>query len=848
MEQKTNERLELARRIIEGTGTSLFLTGKAGTGKTTFLRNLRSSSRKRIVVCAPTGIAAINAGGVTLHSFFQLDFGPFVPGMNNGTRRKFSYSKEKLRIIRGMDLLVIDEVSMVRADLLDAVDDVLRRLRDRTKPFGGVQLLLIGDLQQLAPVVREEERHLLEGRYKSLFFFDSVALQQLPYETVELNEVFRQKDADFLGMLNAIRENRADKTVLDKLNSRCIPGFNPGDDEGYIRLTTHNGIANDINRQKLDELPSQPHVFECHIEGKFPETSYPADPELTLKVGAQVMFIKNDTGMDRAYYNGMIGQVVAIDEEYGVAVRPQEGGEIIQVQPVDWDNISYTVNPETKEIVEHKEGTFTQYPLKLAWAVTIHKSQGLTFDRAIIDASGSFAHGQTYVALSRCRTMEGLVLERPLAEHAIISDHLVREFLTDTSRDISEENLDAMEKNYAVHLSIELFDFRLIQGAMEGVERIIKENFMHTHPALLSEASETVRKTRAEITEVGVRFAHQLLELGKASQGEISPQIKQRIHEGAKYFLNKLKELEETTVNWPATHDNKRVAKKLAERSQMLHDAIVLKTKLMGTFAEKDFSSAEYIEAKADALLTSERYTSKSRKSARAQMPSQQTADNLHPALYDTLTAWRRKKAEERGVPAYQVMTTKALLAVSNHLPTIAEHLLMMPGIGNYTAGEYGEDLLKMVEEYISSHNDLTIIPMPMHSRNRHNEKKTPEAERPDGLSATEGMSMDLFREGKSVDEICLIRGLKPNTIFKHIFQNMRPDEVELLRKNVEPGKAARIQKYLDTHTGLLPENKEIIAELGEDLTYNDVRIMRMLNSRTYFTKPESKPEESSKD
>ena len=244
MEQKTNERLELARRIIGGTGTSLFLTGKAGTGKTTFLRNLRSSSRKRIVVCAPTGIAAINAGGVTLHSFFQLDFGPFVPGMNNGTRRKFSYSKEKLRIIRGMDLLVIDEVSMVRADLLDAVDDVLRRLRDRTKPFGGVQLLLIGDLQQLAPVVREEERHLLEGRYKSLFFFDSVALQQLPYETVELNEVFRQKDADFLGMLNAIRENRADKTVLDKLNSRCIPGFNPGDDEGYIRLTTHNGIAN----------------------------------------------------------------------------------------------------------------------------------------------------------------------------------------------------------------------------------------------------------------------------------------------------------------------------------------------------------------------------------------------------------------------------------------------------------------------------------------------------------------------------------------------------------------------------------------------------------------------------
>lgn len=846
--EEANKKLEMARRVIERTDMSLFLTGRAGTGKTTFLRKLRQESRKRMVVTAPTGIAAINAGGVTLHSFFQLDFGPFIPGVTRENRGRFDkFSSEKLKIIRGMDVLVIDEISMVRADLLDAVDDVLRRHRDRTRPFGGVQLLLIGDLQQLPPVVVESERDLLRRHYKSPYFFDSHALAGLDYATIELDHVYRQDEGEFLDLLNAIRDNRAGQDVLRRLNTRFKPGFSPADEEGYIRLTTHNHLADKINSQRMDALPTQAFTYEAHVEGNFPQSSYPVSASLTLKKGAQVMFTKNDAGAEKLFYNGMIGHVTDLGENF-VKVFPVNGSEEIDVPKVTWENVKYVVDEKENEIKEQREGAFSQLPLKPAWAITIHKSQGLTFDRAIIDASGSFAHGQTYVALSRCRTMEGLVLERPLAEHAIISDHLVREFLTDTSRDISEENLDAMEKNYAVHLSIELFDFRLIQGAMEGVERIIKENFMHTHPALLSEASETVRKTRAEITEVGVRFAHQLLELGKASQGEISPQIKQRIHEGAKYFLNKLKELEETTVNWPATHDNKRVAKKLAERSQMLHDAIVLKTKLMGTFAEKDFSSAEYIEAKADALLTSERYTSKSRKSARAQIPSQQTADNLHPALYDTLTAWRRKKAEERGVPAYQVMTTKALLAVSNHLPTIAEHLLMMPGIGNYTAGEYGEDLLKMVEEYISSHNDLTIIPMPMHSRNRHNEKKTPEAERPDGLSATEGMSMDLFREGKSVDEICLIRGLKPNTIFKHIFQNMRPDEVELLRKNVEPRKATRIQKYLDTHTGLLPEIKEIIAELGEDLTYNDVRIMRMLNSRTYFTKPESKPEESSKD
>lgn len=766
MEQKTNERLELARRIIEGTGTSLFLTGKAGTGKTTFLRNLRSSSRKRIVVCAPTGIAAINAGGVTLHSFFQLDFGPFVPGMNNGTRRKFSYSKEKLRIIRGMDLLVIDEVSMVRADLLDAVDDVLRRLRDRTKPFGGVQLLLIGDLQQLAPVVREEERHLLEGRYKSLFFFDSVALQQLPYETVELNEVFRQKDADFLGMLNAIRENRADKAVLDKLNSRCIPGFNPGDDEGYIRLTTHNGIANDINRQKLDELPAQPHVFECHIEGKFPETSYPADPELTLKVGAQVMFIKNDTGMDRAYYNGMIGQVVAIDEEYGVAVRPQEGGEIIQVQPVDWDNISYTVNPETKEIVERKEGTFTQYPLKLAWAVTIHKSQGLTFDRAIIDVKRSFAHGQTYVALSRCRTLQGLVLVNPVSPSSIINDTSVDRFYNDHNcDDIDESHLDMLERQYKVGLLDDLFNFRQMFAAMEGVERLYQENFMRKFPAIVQDWVQMYETKSREINKVADTFRHQYSRL--AMEGSRSEQVLgERVKAACKYFVGQLKPIVELATKAIRNSDNKAVRSKLQDRLELFEDLLTAKRMLLNNFISRQFSIDVYLDLKAEVMLRNV-----------APKPTRESKRNTRKA------------------------------AVSNSKPMLSDE-------------EFEE-----IDRYVHPENyEWPDKPEPAKKQRRT--EKTPKTPKPEKKPTTE-ITLELYRQGKSVSEIAEIRGLVRSTITGHLLKTLPDQDLEeYVWKNIDEALRARVKAYLDD-TPILPNTISGVREaIGGEPAWDDIRFL----------------------
>ena len=396
-----NPELELAWKFIENTGTSLFLTGKAGTGKTTFLRKLQAESPKRMVVLAPTGIAAMNAGGITLHSFFQLPFAPHVPDASfqagGDAAYRYRFSKEKISILRSIDLMVIDEISMVRADVLDAVDEVLQRYRRNSLPFGGVQLLMIGDLQQLAPVVKDEEWKLLSRYYRTPYFFSAQSLRGMDYFTIELTTVYRQRDNRFLDMLNSVREGRCDESVLAALNSRYLPGFNPPREKGYIRLVTHNYQAQRVNDRELERLPGRSSVFEAEVEGKFPEYLFPTEKILELKRGAQVMFVKNDSSGEHRYFNGTIGEVTEAGPGH-VRVRCLQTGVELTVQPEEWSNTRYALNEETKEITEEVEGSFRQYPLKLAWAITIHKSQGLTFDRAIVDVGGSFAHGQTYVA------------------------------------------------------------------------------------------------------------------------------------------------------------------------------------------------------------------------------------------------------------------------------------------------------------------------------------------------------------------------------------------------------------------------------------------------------------------
>lgn len=420
-----NFELNVARFIVEKTDMSLFLTGKAGTGKTTFLRDVVRHTKKKCIVLAPTGIAAVNAGAMTIHSFFQFGLGPFVKGVIE-PKSDFRIKKSKLELIRNLQLLIIDEVSMVRADLMDHIDVELRRIRRNSKPFGGVQLLMIGDLQQLPPIAHGGEDELLRQYYKTLYFFSSAALKSMKYSCIELKTVYRQTDGHFINILNHARECTLTNQDISDLNTRYIPDFSPKPEDGYIRLMTHNRQVDYINATEMAKLDSHPFTFEAAVTGTFPEESYPTSNSLTLKKGAQVMFIKNDP--ERRFINGTLGEVRSIDKNC-IAVRLAESGKTIEVEPMEWQNIRYQFDEETKEISSKQIGRFKQYPLKAAWAITVHKSQGLTFDKAIIDVHAAFSPGQAYVALSRCRTLEGLVLSSPVSASVFMKDKAVDAYM-----------------------------------------------------------------------------------------------------------------------------------------------------------------------------------------------------------------------------------------------------------------------------------------------------------------------------------------------------------------------------------------------------------------------------------
>ena len=432
--ERGNFELDVARFIVEKTDMSLFLTGKAGTGKTTFLREVVRYTKKKCIVLAPTGIAAVNAGAMTIHSFFQFGLGPFVQGVIE-PKSDFRINKSKLELIRHLQLLIIDEVSMVRADLMDHIDVELRRIRRNSKPFGGVQLLMIGDLQQLPPIAHGGEDELLRQYYKTLYFFSSAALKSMKYSCIELKNVYRQTDRHFIGILNHARNCTLTSQDISDLNARYIHGFSPKPEDGYIRLMTHNRQVDYVNETELEKLDSKPYTFVAAVTGTFPEESYPTADSLTLKKGAQVMFIKNDP--ERRFINGTLGEVKSIDKN-SIAVRLAESGTVIDVEPMEWQNIRYQFDEESKEISSKQIGRFKQYPLKAAWAITVHKSQGLTFDKAIIDVHAAFSPGQAYVALSRCRTLDGLVLSSPVSASVFMRDNAVDVYMNYISRPVEE--------------------------------------------------------------------------------------------------------------------------------------------------------------------------------------------------------------------------------------------------------------------------------------------------------------------------------------------------------------------------------------------------------------------------
>lgn len=724
MEQ--NPELTLAWQFIENTGTHLFLTGKAGTGKTTFLRQLKAGSPKRMVVLAPTGIAAINAGGVTIHSFFQLPFAPYVPESSfSGDAKvqyRYRYGKDKLNIMRSIDLLVIDEISMVRADLLDAVDDALRRFRDRSKPFGGVQLLMIGDLQQLAPVIKEDEWQMLNRYYDTPYFFSSRALRQSEYCTIELKTVYRQSDTYFLNMLNRIRENRCDQALLEELNKRYIPNFNPPKEEGYIQLTTHNYQAQRINEHELAQLPGRSFTFRALVDGKFPEYSYPTDEVLELKRGAQIMFVKNDSSGEHRYYNGMIGVVTNVSANV-IEVCSKGSDTPFAVQEEEWTNAKYVLDEETKEITEDIEGVFKQFPLKLAWAITIHKSQGLTFERAIIDASASFAHGQTYVALSRCKTLEGLVLSAPLSARAVISDSAVDTFTENARRSEPDETrCRRLQQAYFLELLSGLFNFTPLELSLRRFVRLLDEHLYKLYPKLLAEYKTEVERLNEKVTKVAQKFSLQYTRLIDGAEDYTTDQsLQERIHLGAEYFKEQLMPLDAIWNKTLVESDNKELKKQLKTAGEELEDMLLMKQDLLEFVSVKGFHVGEYLKRKALLSIddsapakgrgekqsgsTVERRSRKGersggsstrKKAAEVEVPS----DIMHPELYQQLVAWRNAEATRLGLPVYTVIQQKAILGITNLLPADKAALVRIPYFGKKGVEKYGEVLLEMVRKY----------------------------------------------------------------------------------------------------------------------------------------------------
>ncbi|MBO7295339.1 MAG: AAA family ATPase [Bacteroidaceae bacterium] len=706
-----NIELNKAWQAIANTNVSLFLTGKAGTGKTTFLRRLREQLPKRVVVCASTGIAAINAQGVTLHSMFQLPFAPYIPETTfNNNQRRFTFPKQKIRLLRSIDVLVIDEVSMVRADVLDAVDSVLRRYRHRYKPFGGVQLLLIGDLQQLAPVVRTEEWDLLKAHYETPYFFSSKALQQLNYYTIELKKVYRQSDPVFLELLNKVRENRIDTQTLAHLNSRHIPNFNPPKEEGYIRLTSHNRQADAINQRELEALAAKEHYFEAKIEGEFPEMSFPTDKVLVLKQGAQVMFVKNDR--EKRFYNGMIGTITGIDDG-GITIVPTDADVEIKVTPDVWQNCKYVLDEETKEISEKVIGTFTQVPLRLAWAITIHKSQGLTFERAIINANQAFAAGQTYVALSRCKTFEGLVLSDPIPAHAIITDYQVRNYTQQMAeREPSENQIQEAQRNFLYATLEELYNFTSVLYAYADVVRVMEEHFSKLYPELIARFKALEPDLRSAVDTVAKKFCAQVDYLVRTEENPAeSPKLQERISAATTYFLDKLLPLIKQTSDLSLPTDSKRVKERAEASIDTLREALRVKTQLLNYVQSAPFSLTAYLRRKADILLdvadkeetgaTTKASKTPKKKAEKEEKITDVPQDILHPRLFNVLRAWRADKARELSLPAYIVFSQRALISMTNMQPRTIAELKKMPGVGKAVTERYGDALLELIHEYL---------------------------------------------------------------------------------------------------------------------------------------------------
>ncbi len=808
-----NPELRLAEEFVRHTNCNIFLTGKAGTGKTTFLHDIQKKTRKRMVVTAPTGVAAINAGGVTLHSFFQLPFGPFVPG-GEAFIGQHRIRREKQNIIRSLDLLVIDEISMVRADLLDGVDSVLRRYRRNELPFGGVQLLMIGDLQQLSPVAKRDEWRILQEYYDSPYFFSSAALGRTELIPIELKHIYRQSDRHFIELLGCVRDNRLDPPTLEKLNSRHIPDFSPGDGDGYITLCTHNRGADTINEARLNALPGKRRCFDAELGGDFPEHAYPTAGALEIKIGAQVMFVRNDMSAEKRYFNGKIGKITGLSSD-AIEVRCPGDSDKITVEKTTWENIEYAVDPKTAEISQKVIGTFSQYPLKLAWAITIHKSQGLTFDRAIIDAQAAFAHGQVYVALSRCRSFEGMVLSSPLSAQAVKTDHTVQRFVRNLAGQApSPEKVTAEKTRYQRQLMLACFSFEGLNRLLGRLTGLFCGNSGVIHVSGVGDIMEMQKRAAAEICAIGEKFKAQLQGMfTDDAQTADDPVILERLAKASRYFQEKfdtilLPYLENIAVET----DNKEIRKKINDALKHLREETAVKLTAVRS-CQDGFSPEKYLRSISAAVMD----VGKAKPKTRTGIYFEE--DVGHPELFESLRKWRKRKAAEEGIAHYRVLHQKTLVQIAVRLPDSISALKKIKGIGKRLAERYGEELVNMVADYLRKHGiEGTAPPEPATIEPPEGPKA-----RPTGSRDTRKLSLELFDRGLSILQIAAERKLTASTVEGHLAFFVSKGELEIGRV-LQDEKRRIIEQKISEMPGT--PLKELKTALGDAYSYGEIKLV----------------------
>lgn len=825
MAQQTfvNQKLDFVEELVRFTDSHIFLTGKAGTGKTTFLRNLPAKTYKRMVVVAPTGVAAINAGGQTIHSFFQLPFGPQIPENAKGTSfqprtlasRYQKLNRKKINLIRSLDLLIIDEVSMVRADVMDAIDAVLCRVRRSQKPFGGLQLLMIGDVHQLAPVAKQEEWEMLSPFYDTPYFFGSQVLRNTPYICMELEHIYRQHDDDFITLLNKVRNNQMDAACLQLLNSRFNSNFIAHDSDGYITLTTHNYQADQINDSKLNAIREKPLTFKAEVRGTFPENTFPTKEELVLKVGAQVMFVKNDPSIEKAYFNGKIGRLVDYDEKEDT-VTVESDGEHIIVPRLKWQNMEYTLNDESQEIEEREIGSFTQIPLRLAWAVTIHKSQGLTFDKVIVDAGQAFAHGQVYVALSRCTSLDGLVLKTRIASNTLLNDYSVERFVERLpEKEPTQEKVDQLRHEYELGTMLELIDFGDIYKDFGKLMKVVYANDTLFENEMINNLSQRRNRIYEELSSVSLKFESQLRKLHeKVPSCEQNSALQERLIKAVAYFDEHLKSISAGLFDLPFKTDNQVVNDQLIEVLNQLKEDLYLKDCCLEA-CEGGFSVKEYQKTKSVKVIEAEKTEKKKMEIKDDVMDKDQ--------LYAQLRSWHTRKAKELEKELYAIIPNQPLKLIAHEKPVTLQALKAIEGMGPKRVKSYGPEILDIVLRFMGENPETADIGILAEEPEKKEKKHKGDSER---------ITKEMFDKGMSVEVIAKARGLAVSTIYGHLARMVEQGVLDASQIVTEEKYNEILDYFESTFDPNVAAAKDV---LGEDYQYGEIKAVLAELQRKHF-------------